>query len=103
MALGKTVGDLSEEISDAELQEWMVFYRLEPFGEERADLRAGIVAATIANANRGKRRQAFKPTDFMPYAKLKAERQRWKGAPKGRALGKKVIEIFRGMAAKQKG
>lgn len=47
--------------------EWQTFAALEPFGEERADLRAGIVAATIANyLARGKGKPAFKPRDFMP-------------------------------------
>ena len=36
---------------------------MEPFGPERQDLHAGIIASTIANANSKKR---FKPKDFMP-------------------------------------
>ena len=47
----------------------MAYNAIEPFGEERADLRAGIVAATTANVWRGKKDKAFKPTDFMPYYK----------------------------------
>lgn len=40
---------------------------MEPRGEERADLRAGIIASTIANANRDpKKTKPFKPGDFMP-------------------------------------
>jgi hypothetical protein len=35
-------------------------------GERKYDLPAGIVACTIANANRGKDSKAFKPQDFMP-------------------------------------
>jgi hypothetical protein len=53
------------EISSAQYSEWMAFYRLEPYGEERADLRAGIIASTIANANRGKNQKVFKPSDFI--------------------------------------
>lgn len=49
-----------------EMTEWVAFLELEPHGEERADLRAGIVASTYANANRKKGQKAFKPTDFMP-------------------------------------
>ncbi len=48
-----------------EFAEWRAYYELEPWGEERADLRAGIVASTIANVNRGKGK-AFSPGDFMP-------------------------------------
>lgn len=44
----------------------MAYYQLEPFGEERDDLRSGIIASTIANANRGKGQKPFKPSDFMP-------------------------------------
>ena len=46
--------------------EWQAYYQVEPWGEERADLRAGIVASTIANVNRGKGQKPFKPSDFMP-------------------------------------
>ena len=50
-----------------ELTQWMAFYELEPFGDMRADLRSGVVAATFANANRSKNAKAFTPEDFMPY------------------------------------
>ena len=47
--------------------EWIEYTNLEPFGEERADLRAGIIASTIANCLARKKGQpAFKVTDFMP-------------------------------------
>jgi len=49
-----------------EFAEWRAFYELEPWGDDRADLRAGIVASTIANVNRGKGQKAFNPGDFMP-------------------------------------
>ncbi len=99
LALGKTVGELSEELSDAELQEWMAFYRLEPFGEERADLRAGIVAATVANANRGKRGRVLKPTDFMPFQKVDEQRRRRK--PDSKKLSQQARAVFGSIAQKQ--
>ena len=63
-----TVGELLARISSRELTEWMVYAQVEPFGEERGDLRAGIVASTIANVNRDakKRRKPFEPEEFMP-------------------------------------
>ncbi len=64
-------------ISSRELAEWWEYYQLEPFGEERADLRNGIVAATIANVNRGKGKRAKKPQDFMPKFEKKQEEQTW--------------------------
>lgn len=61
-----TVGELLSRISSRELSEWMEYAKLEPFGEERADLRAGIVAATVANAHRKRGARALRPADFMP-------------------------------------
>ena len=55
--------------------EWMDYASRNPFGEERADLRAGIIAATIANANRGKGSKRFKPSDFMPQFKRRTARR----------------------------
>ena len=45
---------------------WIKYAELEPFGEERADLRAGIIASTIANVNRTKKDKPFQASDFMP-------------------------------------
>ena len=43
----------------------MAYYRIEPFGEERADLRQAITSSLIANAFRGKKQRAHKPEEFM--------------------------------------
>lgn len=63
-----TVSDLLKRVSSLELAEWMAFYRLEPFGEERDDLRTGIVASTVAETARDtkRRRRPYRPKDFMP-------------------------------------
>lgn len=55
-------------MSSREFAEWVAYYGLEPFGEERADLRMAVVASLIANANRDpkKRKRPFEPRDFMP-------------------------------------
>lgn len=54
-------------ISQRQFVEWMAYYNLNPFGEERADTRAGIVASTVAevNRNRKKRGKPYGPQDFM--------------------------------------
>jgi len=59
------VGELLTRMSGQELTEWEAYYRLEPWGEERADLRSGVVAALISNAFRGKGGKVQKPQDFM--------------------------------------
>ena len=59
---------MSAALSERELQEWMIYYSLEPWGPERADLNSGIIASTIANVNRDSkvRSEPFKAEDFMP-------------------------------------
>lgn len=51
----------------AEFVEWVAYSRIEPFGEERADWRAALVASVIAEVNRNtkKRKRAFAPKDFL--------------------------------------
>jgi hypothetical protein len=44
-----------------------MFYTIDPFGDQRADLRAGIVAATMSNRWRGKNENPQQPSDFMPF------------------------------------
>ncbi len=61
------VRELLARVGSDELTEWMAFYQLEPFGDMRADLRSGVVAATFANAHRTKDARTFTPEDFMPY------------------------------------
>ncbi len=63
-----------DEVSAGEFLEWMNVYQRDPWGEERADYRAGIVAATLANIHRSKGRR-FKPDDFMPKFQSANRRQ----------------------------
>lgn len=63
-----TVTQLLAATTSGELTEWMAFYQMEPFGAERGDLQAGIVAATVANVNRDpkKQKKPYSAQDFMP-------------------------------------
>ena len=58
--------ELLSRISADEFREWMLLEQIEPFGEQGAYLRAGIIACTLANIHRPKDAPAFKPADFMP-------------------------------------
>lgn len=60
-----SVAECQAAISCAEFTDWLAYYQLEPFGEERADLRNAILCALIANLLRGKGRRA-KLKDFLP-------------------------------------
>jgi hypothetical protein len=61
-----TVDEMLTRISSLELSEWRVYARLYGLRRERADLRAGIVASTLANIHRKKGGKRFAPADFMP-------------------------------------
>lgn len=56
------------EVSSREFAEWMAYATLEPFGPEREDQRAGVVAATLANINRDSklRPEPYSVEDFFP-------------------------------------
>jgi hypothetical protein len=64
-----TVADLESRLGSAELTEWMAFERMTgPLGRRRQDIQAATIAATVANANRGKKSKPFKMQDFLiPY------------------------------------
>lgn len=65
--LGMTVGELLGRIDSRELTEWMVYEKLTgPLGGRRTDYAAGIVAAAVTNANRGKGSPVRKAEDFVP-------------------------------------
>ena len=46
---------------------WWAEYCRSPWGELRQDTGFGIVAATIANANRARKAKPFSAIDFMPW------------------------------------
>jgi len=54
------------EISAREFSEWLAYGQIEPWGEQRADMRNALVCCILANAHRGKNQAAFKVDDFMP-------------------------------------
>lgn len=63
------------EITSRQFAEWLAYSRLEPWGEDRDDLRMGIIASTIANSNRGKNQKPFTPQQFMPRFEQETEEE----------------------------
>ena len=54
-------------VTSSEVTDWMAFLKTDgPPGGKRLDLAAGIIAATVANVNRGKSQKPFSPADFVP-------------------------------------
>lgn len=62
------VDALLARLSSRQISEWMAYYTLDPFGEERADLRAAMICALLANINRDpeKKREPYTAEEFMP-------------------------------------
>ena len=57
-----------QECTDSdEFAEWLAFQSIDPASEERADLRAGIIASVIANMMPNKGNRVLSPVDFMPF------------------------------------
>lgn len=67
---GKSVKQWQAEMDSAEFSNWLAWTRIRGvFGEERADLRNGILCAHLLNiavAKTGKDGKA-KPADYMPF------------------------------------
>lgn len=58
---------LLQRMRPSQLAEWAALWMVDPQGEARADLRAGVIASVIANVHRDskKRPRPFKASDFM--------------------------------------
>jgi len=70
--LGWSLQDIRRYMTCREVQEWRAYNEIEPFGEERADLRAAIIARTVAAYLTG---HNFKIADFMPDFDIKNQAQ----------------------------
>lgn len=46
------MGELEQSVTSAEFSEWQAYSRIEPFGERRADQRAWLQVAMLANVHR---------------------------------------------------
>lgn len=66
IAMGEpNIAQLKHQITYRQFRGWVEYYQVEPWGEERADLRAGIISAAVRNSMRSKG-PAFKVSDFIP-------------------------------------
>ena len=63
---GMTVAELKERMTHAEFIRWIAYSRMEPWGYDMDNWRAGLIASTMANVNRGRKGKSYKPSDFMP-------------------------------------
>ncbi|QDU62173.1 hypothetical protein Pan216_30400 [Planctomycetes bacterium Pan216] len=70
---------LLRSLDSAELTEWTAYWNLEPWGEEKADYRTGLLASVMCNLWKSKKGKTYKPEDFMPKTK---RRRNWMTNPK---------------------
>lgn len=70
-----TVGELGERMAWREFKQWVRFSSEEPFLGERIELSGAVVAATLANINRGKGKAAYRFEDFMPIDAARRSRE----------------------------
>lgn len=97
-----TVEEMLDRMSAREFAAWMVFDRqVEPIGDRRADLRAGGIAATIANVFRDekKKRDPFTPEECA-LAFRDADEERATTAANNAATMKMMASLFRKKGAK---
>jgi len=73
--LGRFVSEIEHGMDYTEFMEWCEFYSIEPFGEIRDDLRAGVVASAVVNVQLQKkdRSKAKSAGDFILFDALKSK------------------------------
>ena len=52
-------------MTSSEFSEWIAFYNIHPFGDERDDMRIAQLCSLIFNITRSKKQTATKITDWM--------------------------------------
>lgn len=71
------VDRMLREITWEQLREWQTYAELDPYIEERADLRSAQICATLANINRRKGAAPYKVEDFLLKFGAKEKKQTW--------------------------
>ena len=96
LALGMSPSEARARLSPADVVELLAFERLEgPVGAARGDLQAGVVSATVVNANpyRGKDAKPVSPDEFVPdWDGSRRERKERGSLEAWRALGRRLKE-----------
>lgn len=77
----------------SELAEWLVFWRMEPWGSYRDNVHAGLIAATLANIYRKKNTEPMSFEDFMLVTPEEHNRRQTEKTYKWmRSLAKKKVD-----------
>ena len=74
LALGCLHPDqLMSQLTSRQYTEWLQYYKCEPWGDQRADLRAGIISAAQWERHRTRGEEPKTPADFMPFTQQKKQ------------------------------
>jgi hypothetical protein len=74
--LHRTVAEAKATVSSSEFTHWQARYQLEPFGDQRNDMRMGEALATYLNFNKSKDSERAAKEWFMGYYLPQAEAKR---------------------------
>lgn len=66
LRMGRTVAELLDTIDAGELVHWFAYYDIDPWTDDRADWRMGMICAVTKNSLVGSDHQ---PDDFVPKFK----------------------------------
>ena len=81
--------------------DWLEYAKRKPFGEERADLRMGILASALINIQLAKGQRQTQPLDFMPFSKGAGVRPKQTPAQMS-AMLKGIVQLHKGPADRMK-
>jgi len=74
-----------------ELNEWMAYWSLEPWGEVRADHRAGLIASMVLNSQGAKNKgKPYESSDFFELYEA--------GKAKQKQTGYQMMSLMKGLA-----
>ena len=63
-----SVRQLLASLDSSEITEWIAYDQLEPFGEQREDLRVGQICSTVANHSFSPPKKPHRPSDYMLFS-----------------------------------
>lgn len=93
-----TVEELQARMTSREFAEWLAYYRIYPFGNEREDQRAGAIASAIVNVHRKK---GSKPLGWQKFFPPYSERKPVKDWRDLMAKAAAIVQAFGGEDRRQ--
>lgn len=73
LQLGRLPSELAQVMTAAEETAFMAFYRDDPFGDHRADIRSAQIVKMLWDVHSSKRDTKRKLTDFLPFYKKRGK------------------------------